>query len=151
MWCHKIHSKRYLPSSTWRQTLPNTWVVLKREGVNTLFWWKGNMLNKLLPLPWSSNHGWRTVKPTTLRKHCGLTTTYDAGRYMKRCWWGLFSKVWLQANTLDNCPFCRYKSCMKSCALCASKTIYLALYSLEFFLLWNIGSPTFLLWCKLCF
>lgn len=65
------------------------------------------MLNKLLPLPRSSNHRRRTVELTAQGKHCGLTTTYEAALNIRRRGGGggilqqIKSRgVYLQANPL---------------------------------------------------
>lgn len=98
-----------LTTPTWCRRLPNTWVVLDNKGGSRREKKKkgkgekkkrGNTLNKLLPLLWSSNRGRRTALPSALNKHCGPTTTYEAAldvkgmqigreRGVKRCWeWG---------------------------------------------------------------
>lgn len=57
----------FFSNSLWQRSLLNTWVVLDEEGGHIYFFSffeTGNMLNKLLPLPRSSNHRRRTVELT---------------------------------------------------------------------------------------
>lgn len=81
-----------LTTPTWCRRLPNTWVVLDNKGGSRREKnrekekeKKGNTLNKLLPLLWSSNRGRRTALPSALNKHCGPTTTYKAGLDVRAC------------------------------------------------------------------